>query len=570
MKILPRFGTAALKRSECAAAAMIRSAGAIAVAMLFWSASAMAQPTPLEVNGVTCEQVGTVLGMTACLTRATLDGRSFSYYFSPAGAHIDFDQDGNADLILSANWDLSIGTTPIPVNFFKGLGNGKDFLSYSTLISGDGADASALFTRNIVVGDFNSDGKQDFYLADASEYTTPSSSNFDGTLQYLYLSSGSGTYTKANIGIGIKTVHGAAVGVPAKDGFALALNTPWQPMVTSPNWVNFISVNATGSITNRSVLYSDPLFAPLSPDNGGFPYLTAIDVNGDGARDVVMLGRYGNNNNVIWLNDGRGNFTLSRSIPNWVSGLYQAENAEVGDLNGDGLQDMIVMHIDRRTNPETRNSTLRVWINDGNGGFVDRTDTWLGSNFQDYTVGYFDYKIADLDGDGFPDIVFTTHYSPPPGTPGQTLAAKMVVLKNNGGRTFDILNFDILKWNEPRQVGDPWMPGSVVILPVNGKPTIMFSQAGQVYNVRFTTSGTPGSQSDCLFNWAEKTYPTLFAPAAASNTLAPYYYRYYPQTLAYLATSTTDNHVYYLGTISNNTVLDVGDLPTWQTAAGCP
>lgn len=561
---LPRFGTAALKRSECAAAAMIQSAGAIAVAMLFWSAPVMAQPTPLEVNGVTCEQVGTVLGMTACLTRATLDGRSFSYNFSPAGASIDLDHDGTEDLILSTNWSV-LNTAPIPVSFFKSLGNGKDFLSYSPRISGNGTDASALFTRNVIVGDFNSDGKQDFYLADATEYTTPPSTLFDGTSQYLYLSSGSGTFTKTNTGVGVKTVHGAASGAPSRDGFALVLNTPWQPMVTSPNWVNFISVGADGAITNKSVLYSDPLFAPLSPVNGGFPYLTAIDVNGDGARDVVMLARYGNNNNVIWLNDGRGNLTLSTSIPNWVSGLYQAENAEVGDLNGDGRQDMIVMHIDRRTNPETRNSTLRVWINDGTGGFVDRTDTWLGTNFQDYTSGFFDYKITDLDDDGFPDVIFTTH-SPPP----EVLAAKIVVLKNNGGRAFDVLNFDILKWNEPQQVADQWMPGSVVILPVNGKPTVMFSRAGQVYNVRFTTSGTPGSQSDCLFNWAEKTYPTLFAPAAASNTLTPYYYRYYPQTLAYLATSATDNHVYYLGTISNNTVLDVGDLPTWQTAAGCP
>ena len=78
-----------------------------------------------------------------------------------------------------------------------------------------------------------------------------------------------------------------------------------------------------------------------------------------------------------------------------------------------------------------------------------------------------------------------------------------------------------------------------------------------------------GNSSDCLFNWAERTYPTLFSPTAASNTLAPYYYRYYSQTNAYLATSSADNHVYYLGPISNNAVLDVGALPTWLATAGC-
>jgi hypothetical protein len=46
------------------------------------------------------------------------------------------------------------------------------------------------------------------------------------------------------------------------------------------------------------------------------------------------------------------------------------------------------------------------------------------------------------------------------------------------------------------------------------------------------------SQSDCLFNWADRNYPSLFAPAgAASNTLSPFYYRHYQQTNAYLGTS---------------------------------
>jgi virginiamycin B lyase len=75
--------------------------------------------------------------------------------------------------------------------------------------------------------------------------------------------------------------------------------------------------------------------------------------------------------------------------------------------------------------------------------------------------------------------------------------------------------------------------------------------------------------ADCLFNWAERTYPTLFAPTTTSNTLAPYYYRYYSQTRAYLATSSADNHVYYLGPISNNAILDVGALSTWLGTASC-
>ena len=97
--------------------------------------------------------------------------------------------------------------------------------------------------------------------------------------------------------------------------------------------------------------------------------------------------------------------------------------------------------------------------------------------------------------------------------------------------------------------------------------------SGQVFRMSNSGSTTPLSSpttSDCLFNWAERTYPQLFAPAGvAPATYAPYYYRYYPQTRAYLATSSTDNHVYYLGPLSSNAVLDVGALATWQVTASC-
>jgi tartrate-resistant acid phosphatase type 5 len=91
------------------------------------------------------------------------------------------------------------------------------------------------------------------------------------------------------------------------------------------------------------------------------------------------------------------------------------------------------------------------------------------------------------------------------------------------------------------------------------------------YTIRAAvTTPTFTSQSDCLFNWAERTYPNRFAPAgAASSTSAPYYYRHYSQTSAYLSTSPTNNHVHYLGPLSNYSILDVGALSGWLSTAGC-
>jgi len=74
--------------------------------------------------------------------------------------------------------------------------------------------------------------------------------------------------------------------------------------------------------------------------------------------------------------------------------------------------------------------------------------------------------------------------------------------------------------------------------------------------------------SDCLFNWAELTYTTLFAPRGSpSKSDGPYYWRSYSQTGAYLAVSS--GKLYYLGPLSSNTSLDLGASATWYSKAGC-
>ena len=78
----------------------------------------------------------------------------------------------------------------------------------------------------------------------------------------------------------------------------------------------------------------------------------------------------------------------------------------------------------------------------------------------------------------------------------------------------------------------------------------------------------PASRRDCLFNWAEINYPTLFSPAGASlQTLQPYYYRYYHNTNSYLGVSSADSNVWYLGPDGN--MQNVGTLSFWLTTSGC-
>ena len=73
--------------------------------------------------------------------------------------------------------------------------------------------------------------------------------------------------------------------------------------------------------------------------------------------------------------------------------------------------------------------------------------------------------------------------------------------------------------------------------------------------------------NDLFFNWAEANYPALFAPTGTVTKFsAPYTYRYYTATNAYLAVSSADNHVYYMG--PDQSLLDEGTLYDWLPQAG--
>ena len=79
---------------------------------------------------------------------------------------------------------------------------------------------------------------------------------------------------------------------------------------------------------------------------------------------------------------------------------------------------------------------------------------------------------------------------------------------------------------------------------------------------------TPGA--NCIFNWAERTYPEYFAPAGmASATSAPYYYRYYPGTDNNLGISSDDNQLWGLGPLTGYRLLAFGTVEAFMNMAGC-
>jgi hypothetical protein len=281
-----------------------------------------------------------------------------------------------------------------------------------------GGTASAWYTRDIVVGDFDGDGKKDFYLADASEYTATGTMPWDGTTQYFYANNGNGAFTKTSTGVSA-LVHGAGYGNSAVDGFGLALNTPWG---STTNY--FHSINNTTDTAN-----------PL-PGAGAFFYTATIDVNRDGKKDII--GFSGTDySHRIYLNNGSGQFTAGSVIPNFVNDNVVVESVAVADLNGDGWDDFVTVQIDRTT-ASTNYSYMRVYINNQAGSFTDATTTWIGTGYQNNYYKFFQVRAFDVNNDGKTDLVFVRDLDT------STYTRKVEVLLNTGS-AFNSINFSNLQ-----------------------------------------------------------------------------------------------------------------------------
>lgn len=140
------------------------------------------------------------------------------------------------------------------------------------------------------------------------------------------------------------------------------------------------------------------------------------DFNGDGKLDIVVTG---NNNFMILLGNGFGGFAKLAPVellPPGNASPTPTLPAAVGDLDGDGKQDLIL------TGPI--GNTLFLAGN-GNGTFASPLAIAPASPSL--------AAIGDFNGDGQPDVAITTD-----GTQRNGFPAQLWAVLNNGARTFSL------------------------------------------------------------------------------------------------------------------------------------
>jgi hypothetical protein len=108
--------------------------------------------------------------------------------------------------------------------------------------------------------------------------------------------------------------------------------------------------------------------------------------------NVILERGYADAYNMVWWNDGSGQFTDSgQRLGNWATGAVA-----LGDLDGDGDLDAFEANRGGGAHAEPddpRDARDMVWLNDGAGAFADSGQR-LG-NGDGYAVA-----LGDLDGDG--------------------------------------------------------------------------------------------------------------------------------------------------------------------------
>ena len=272
----------------------------------------------------------------------------------------------------------------------SGLLLSRPVYSQTSYLFGQAQFATGQGPISVIVGDFNGDGILDLAVANAS-----------GTVSIL-LGKPDGTFApRVDYPTGTSPSSVVAADFNGDGKLDLAVTNEFD------NTVSILIGNGDGTFQSHIDL---PVgLYPIS--------LTAGDFNGDGKIDLAAAN---SGDNTVSILLGNGNGTFQPQVP-YAAGPSPFSVA-TGDFNGDGKLDLVVA-----TYGAFSVATLR---GNGDGTFQAPVDQPVG-----FAYNPFDVVVADLNGDGIPDLAVASTQS------GSSQDYVSVLLGNGDGTFQSAVNY---------------------------------------------------------------------------------------------------------------------------------
>jgi hypothetical protein len=394
--------------------------------------------------------------------------------FSPVTA--DLNRDGHQDLLVfGASYPWGAYTQPTPQAGAVLFGNGLGGFVAAPESTFPTASLLTVHPRKIVVEDFNGDGRPDVFVASHGWDTHP----FPGEQNRLYLSQGE-SWVDATDRLPVLQdfTHTAAAGDIDGDGdvdLFVGNGYAGQNHILSYLLVNdgaghFAVDRSAIPATGGSVLDFDTAHH--------FPGATLADLDGDRLPDLIVTADASASYDtlrqsvVLWNQGGRFVESAMTSLP--ATALLPNQivlDARPADVNGDGLQDLLVTGTQGQ--PFYDGWYVQVLVNQGNRQFTDATAQLMApADAMGGTPGASAgapwgmwIKPLDFNRDGFTD--FTVEYNGP-----QVNASTPLVWLNDGTG-----HFSTLKAGDLGAAGELWRIGSNHWTPMAEGPGIVTMQS---------------------------------------------------------------------------------------------
>ena len=428
--------------------------------MLGGAASATALPIPPSAGLITSsgaisfDDTTQAAGLTS--TDPAVDPLKGAYIHAAAWG--DVDNDGDPDLFVGTFTDSSISyyqkrgaTGPLGDQLFMNDGDGT--------FSPAGQPALNLFGRaaGAVFADLDNDGWNDLIVSNNSYSTGTTTNAYKLEPNHLFHNAGNGQFVDVSAGSGIAPAGfamGRAVGVLDYDGDGcldvFVVSDPFHGNLSSSRLLrgdcalHFVDVTASAGLDVVGGLLVQGLGVAVG------------DVNNDGWPDIFVAGGpLGfQRRNFLFVNRTDGTFReVSNGAFDEPPGIIDAaedwtSGASFGDLNRDGLMDLVIGHHYGSAEQPSYGSqaeafTPTVWLNTSTGtGDPTFANVTAGSGVVPIRAKAPHVEIQDFDNDGWPDIFVSVVAGLPTGAQPLVFRNEGASGQVNGHPTFSAPGFD--------------------------------------------------------------------------------------------------------------------------------